>query len=132
MVGAFNIFQAAADLGIEKVVYASSDSSYGFNWRNSFDDIVVPTYLPIDENHPQKPKDAYGLSKKEGEEIAAAFTRKYEMSTISLRISHTRVPEESGDVGIPAYRKDINEKGRTLPPRVYNEAGDITADILLQ
>ncbi|MBA7615660.1 Uronate dehydrogenase [subsurface metagenome] len=126
VIGTFNVLQAASDLGIEKVVYASSDSSYGFNWRNSFDDLLLPAYLPIDENHPQKPKDAYGLSKKVGEEIARAFTRKYGMSTISLRISHTRVPEESHEVGVAAYRKDINEKGRMLPPRVYNEEGNIT------
>lgn len=126
VIGTFNVFQAVADLGIEKVVYASSDSSYGFNWRNSFNDILLPAYLPIDENHPQKPKDAYGLSKKMGEEIARAFTRKYGMTTISLRISHTRVPEESHEVGVEAYRKDINEKDRMLPPHIYNEAGDIT------
>jgi len=126
VIGTFNVFQAAADLGIEKVIYASSDSSYGFNWRNSFDDLLLPGYLPIDENHPQKPKDAYGLSKKVGEEIAEVFTRKYGMSTISLRVSHTRVPEESHEAGVEAYRKDINKKGRMLPPRVYNETGDIT------
>jgi len=125
-IGTFNVFQAASDLGIEKVVYTSSDSSYGFNWRNSFDDILLPAYLPIDENHPQQPKDAYGLSKKVDEEIARAFTRKYGMTTISLRISHTRVPEESHEVGVEAYRKDINEKGRMSPPHVYNEAGDIS------
>jgi nucleoside-diphosphate-sugar epimerase len=83
VIGTFNVFQAASDVGIEKVVYASSDSSYGFNWRNSFEDILLPEYLPIDETHPQKPKDAYGLSKKVGEEIARTFTRKYGVTTIS-------------------------------------------------
>jgi len=126
VIGTFNVFQAAADLDVKKVVHSSSDSSYGFNWRNSLNDILFPAYLPIDENHPQKVKDAYGLSKKIGEEIARTFTRKYKMTTLSLRISHTRVPEESGEVGIGAYRKDIDEKGRMLPPRVYNEAENIT------
>ncbi len=126
VIGTFNVFKAASDSGIEKVVHASSDSSYGFNWRNSFDDILFPRYLPIDEDHPQDPKDAYGLSKKVGEEIARTFARQYGMAAISLRISHTRIPEKPGPVGIEAYKKDIKEKGRMLPPFVYNDAGNIS------
>jgi len=125
-IGTFSVFQAAADLGIKRVIYGSSDSAYGFNWRNSFDDIPIPIYLPVDENHPQEPKDAYGLSKKVGEEIAKTFNRKYGMTTISLRISHVRVPEENNEVGIEAYKKDIKGHGRMLPPRVYNKEGNIT------
>jgi len=126
VIGTFDVFQAASDLGIKNIVSCSSDSSYGFNWRDSFDDILLPVYLPIDENHSQKPKDAYGLSKKIGEEIVRTFTRKYGMTTISLRISHTRIPEKSGDAGIEAYKKDIKEKGTMFQPRVYNKAGNIS------
>jgi len=126
VIGTYNVFQAAADQGVDKVIYASSDSSYGFNWRNSFDDILLPAYLPIDENHPQRPKDAYGLSKLVGEKIAKTFTEKYGMTTISMRISHVRIPEKSGPVGIDAFRKDIKEHGRMLPPRIYNKEGNIT------
>lgn len=31
--GTFNIFQAACDLGIKKIIYASSASVYGYNFR---------------------------------------------------------------------------------------------------
>lgn len=125
-IGTFNVFQAAADLGIKKVIYGSSDSAYGFNWRNSFDDTPIPAYLPVDENHPQEPKDAYGLSKKVGEEIAKTFNKKYGMTTISLRISHVRVAEKNNEVGIEAYKRDIKEHNQMLPPRVYNKEGNIT------
>jgi len=88
--GVFNVHQAAADLGIKKVVHASSDCSYGFcNPKQLF----LPSYLPLDEDHPQKPQDAYGLSKKVGEEIAASFTRRYNMETVAIRIFSAWFPD---------------------------------------
>jgi UDP-glucose 4-epimerase len=36
----------------------------------------VPDYLPIDEDHPLKPEDVYGLSKEIGETIARSYARK--------------------------------------------------------
>jgi len=125
VLGTYNVFQAACDLGITKVIFASSDASYGFHFRNSFDDILLPEYLPIDEDHPQKPKDCYGLSKKISEEIATTFNRKYGITTIGLRISHVRIPEKSGMSGIEAYQKNIKEKGVMIPSLIYNESGDV-------
>ena len=125
-VGTYNVFQAAADRGVARVVYGSSDSSYGFNWRNTLDDRAIPAYLPVDEDHPQEPRDAYGLSKKVGEEIAKTFNLKYGMSAIALRISHVRVAEEGGDAGIDAYRRDMEDRNEMLPPRVYNKEGNVT------
>ena len=37
---------------------------------------MPPCYLPIDEAHPLRPTDAYGLSKQCGERIAEAFSRR--------------------------------------------------------
>jgi len=106
VVGTFNVHQAAADLGIKKVVHASSDSSYGFSFRRQ-GDILFPAYLPLDENHPQRPADPYGLSKKIGEEIAVSFTRRYGMSTIALRICYVWFPEN-----VQEYRPCIKDPER--------------------
>lgn len=80
----FHIFEAAAKLGIKRVVSASSISAFGFPFQHRWSE---PLYIPLDEEHPLLPQDAYGLSKANGEEIAAAYTRRTGDCAISLRIS---------------------------------------------
>lgn len=116
VVGTFNVHQAAADLGVQKVVHASSDSSYGFNFLRE-GDFLLPEYLPIDENHPQRPADPYGLSKKVGEEIARSFSKRYGILTIALRICVVFFPEET-----EFYRPIIEEEKEF---RWYNDARDV-------
>ncbi len=84
IVSQFNVFEAAATLGIRRVVSASSVSALGFPWQYRWSE---PLYLPIDEEHPLLPQDCYGLSKAAGEEIAAAYCRRGAGSAASLRFS---------------------------------------------
>ncbi|HVU66695.1 MAG TPA: NAD(P)-dependent oxidoreductase [Ktedonobacteraceae bacterium] len=81
----FNVFEAANRLNIRRVVSASSFSAFGFPFQHRWSE---PLYLPIDEAHPLLPQDAYGLSKANGEEIAAAYCRRTGGSAVSLRITH--------------------------------------------
>jgi nucleoside-diphosphate-sugar epimerase len=117
IVGTFNVHQAAADLGIEKVVQASSNSSYGFHFRRE-GDVLLPKYLPIDEDHPQEPADPYGLSKKVGEEIAKGFTSRYGLLTIALRICAVILPEPEAVLKF----KEVLKKG---VGRSYNDVRDV-------
>lgn len=80
----FHVYEAAARLGIRRVVSASSVSAYGFPFQHRWS---VPEYLPIDEAHPLLPQDSYGLSKAVGEQIAAAYCRRGAGDAVSLRIS---------------------------------------------
>lgn len=86
----FNVLEAAATLGIRRVVYASSKSVYGYPF---FYNRFAPQYIPIDEGHPQVPQDPYGLSKQVGEVLAEGFTRRANMSIVSLRLSWIQTPE---------------------------------------
>ncbi|WP_028560948.1 NAD-dependent epimerase/dehydratase family protein [Paenibacillus pinihumi] len=88
---AYNILEAAAVLGIRKAVLGSSESSYGFAWAPK---PFSPDYLPLDEEHPQKPQECYGLSKVVGEATAEMFWRRTGMQVISLRFSMITRPEE--------------------------------------
>ncbi|MHB8276676.1 MAG: NAD-dependent epimerase/dehydratase family protein [Candidatus Humimicrobiaceae bacterium] len=128
--GTFNVFKAAHDSGVSKVIYASSDASYGYNFRKSEKDMFLPPYLPVDENFPQKPLDVYGTSKKICEEIAKYFNNKYGITTIGLRISHIRIPissnPEINDISklseleiyrsIEVYQKNLSNFGMMLMP----------------
>lgn len=86
----YNILEAAANLGVKKVVLASSESSYGICFASEF---FEPQYIPIDEEHPQLPEDSYGLSKVVNEVTAQAFHRRTGMQVVSFRLGNILVPE---------------------------------------
>jgi len=80
--GTFNVLEAAGKRDVKKVILASSDSSLGFVFSTHR---FSPEYFPIDEAHPLRPQDPYGLSKLLGEEVCKAASRKYGFATICLR-----------------------------------------------
>ena len=85
--GTFNLFQACADLGIRRIVSASSAQVYGFA-------AAPPEYVPVDEEHPCRPVNCYALSKVAGEQAAAYFTANYGLEILSFRIMGVRRPDE--------------------------------------
>lgn len=86
----YNVLEASSALGVPRVVYASSVSVIGFPF---FQRPVPPEYVPIDEAHPRLPQDAYALSKYVGEELAAGFARRGQLSVVSLRFAWIHTPE---------------------------------------
>src|SRR5262245_65774180 len=89
VVGTFNVHHAAFRLGVKRVVSASSNAIVGWSYSERF----MPDYLPIDEDHPLRPEDVYGLSKEIGETIAQSYSRKG-LKTIMLRHSGVDTPDE--------------------------------------
>jgi UDP-glucose 4-epimerase len=73
LMGTWNVFEAALQNGVRRVVHCSSSSATGVDQTNP---AIPPAYLPIDEAHPTHPTDAYGLSKLCGERVAEAFSRR--------------------------------------------------------
>jgi len=92
----YNIFEASSVLKIPRIIYASSISVTGYPFYSRF---FEPQYLPIDEDHPPAPQDPYGLSKYIGEEIGKSYTRRSDMTVISLRMPWIHTPE--------TFRKEI-------------------------
>lgn len=84
VVSTYNVLKAAADLGVARVVVGSSIAAYGFLYAPRF---WTPEYLPLDEDHPCRPQDPYGLSKLVGEEVARSFAASRPMSIASLRLA---------------------------------------------
>lgn len=68
---AFNVCQSASSTGVGKVVVASSPTVIGYGSPGGW----APSYLPIDEEHPVAPWNAYNLSKLVAEQTMAAFAR---------------------------------------------------------
>ena len=57
----FNVMMAAAEHRVRRVVFSSS--AFGMGWAHD-PSAFVPLYLPLDEDHPMMPFEAYGLSKQ--------------------------------------------------------------------
>ncbi len=90
-VGTFNVHEAARMLGITKIVSTGSEAAYGFFFKiRDF----LPLYLPLDEKHPLRPQDCYGLSKKVGEDIAQSYAEAYGMDTPVIRPPWIVSPED--------------------------------------
>jgi nucleoside-diphosphate-sugar epimerase len=98
VMSAFNVLEAASTLGIGRVVYASSVSVLGFPF---FEQPFAPDFVPIDEKHPLLPQDAYGLSKRIGEELADGFSRRGRLSVISLRFPWIHTPRTFAEQVLP-------------------------------
>ena len=90
VISTYNVFEAAAILGIERLIYASSISVIGYPFYERF---FEPEYVPIDEEHPSAPQDPYGLSKYLGEEIGRSFVRRTDMTVFCLRLPWIHTPE---------------------------------------
>lgn len=90
-VGAFNVHEAAQKLGITHVISTSSEAAYGFFFRLHD---VLPASLPLEETHPLRPHDVYGLSKKVAEVIAQRYTDAYGMTTSVIRPPWIVSPED--------------------------------------
>ncbi|QBI56625.1 NAD-dependent epimerase/dehydratase family protein [Streptomonospora litoralis] len=65
----FNVCQAAFDLGVGTVLAASSPTVMGYTNPAGWS----PVYLPLDEEHPVGPWDAYTLSKATAEQVVTGF-----------------------------------------------------------
>jgi UDP-glucose 4-epimerase len=87
--GTWNLFEASRQCGVRRVVHCSSSSVLGLDHTNRH---MPPCYLPIDEAHPTRPSDAYGLSKLCGERIAEAYARRG-MEVIVIRPCFVAFPD---------------------------------------
>jgi nucleoside-diphosphate-sugar epimerase len=81
--GSFNVYRAAADEGIRRIVSASSINAFGFNYGTQAFPVL---YFPVDEEHPTFTTDPYSFSKQVLEETAAYFWRREGISSVCLRL----------------------------------------------
>ncbi|WP_249522153.1 NAD-dependent epimerase/dehydratase family protein [Modestobacter marinus] len=70
---AYNVLQAAVDSGVGTVVTASSPTVMGYGSPAGW----APRCLPLDEDHPARPWNAYGLSKLAAEQTMRMFAAQH-------------------------------------------------------
>lgn len=79
-----NVLAAAEAAGVRKLVCGSSLAVYGFYYPTT---AVRPNYLPVDEEHPLRPQDPYGLTKLIGEKLCDAMNQRNGAQIASLRLA---------------------------------------------
>lgn len=83
---AMHVLEASESLGLESVCLASSINALGAEHQQRPADV---RYLPVDEDHPATPDDAYGIAKHAMEGTADGFGRRPDSD---LTIASVRFP----------------------------------------
>ena len=98
----YHVLEAATRLGIPKVVFASSETTYGICFAQGE---RRPLYVPVDEEHPTVPEDSYAMSKVAGEVTARSFQARTGSDVYGLRINNVIEPDEYAEL-FPPFLED--------------------------
>ena len=88
----FNVFHAAANSGVKRVVWASSETTLGLPFGATKG--RAPRYAPIDEDHYPVPTTTYALSKVASETIAREISKWSGTAFVALRFSNIMDPQD--------------------------------------
>ena len=106
----YNVLEAATRLGIRKVVFASSETTYGICFAQGE---RRPLYVPVDEEHPTVPEDSYAMSKVANEVTARSFQARTAADIYGLRINNVIEPHEYAEK-FPDFLADPSLRRRNV------------------
>ncbi|MFC7492544.1 MULTISPECIES: NAD-dependent epimerase/dehydratase family protein [unclassified Knoellia] len=106
----YNVLEAATRLGIRKIVFASSETTYGICFAQGK---RRPDYVPVDEEHPTVPEDSYAMSKVAGEVTARSFQARTGADIYGLRINNVIEPHEYAGM-FPDFLEDPTLRRRNI------------------
>ena len=105
MIGTYNVFEAAREAGVQRVVFGSSgatqkqyevDEPYKAMVEARFDDIPDPRPL-VDHNSPSRPGDIYGVAKLTGEHLGRYYSEVQGISVICIRLGRVTAGDKPVD-----------------------------------
>ena len=105
--GTMNVVASCHNIGVKKLVYASSSSVFG-----------DPVKTPMDEDHPTNPNNPYGASKLAGEKYCTSFAKAYGMDVTCLRYFSVYGPRGRPDQVLYSFAE---KAARGEPPTVYGD-----------
>jgi nucleoside-diphosphate-sugar epimerase len=106
----YNVLEAATRLGVRKVIFASSETTYGVCFAQGE---RRPLYVPVDEEHPTVPEDSYAMSKVANEVTARSFQARTGADIYGLRINNVIEPHEYAEM-FPPFLQDPALRRRNL------------------
>lgn len=118
-ISTYNVIESALKLGIRKVIFASSETTYGICFAAGE---MQPAYVPVDEDHPTVPHDSYALSKVCNEATGRSLQARSGADIYGLRINNVIEPHEYAE-NFPAYVADASLRRRNI--FAYIDARDL-------
>ena len=91
--GLQNLLECARRVEVDRFVQASSISALEWYPGTKFN---PPDYMPVDENHPCRPKDIYSTTKRMQEELALTYYHQYNVPATVLRLTAVIGPHGQG------------------------------------
>jgi nucleoside-diphosphate-sugar epimerase len=89
VMGTYYLAEACRELGVKRIVMAGSD----WGVAKSDEKVSLPDFLPVDETHPCRPNDEYGLSKVVDEQILEMYARVHGIRSAVLRMTSVWDPQ---------------------------------------
>src|SRR3712207_2599315 len=117
MVGTNNVFAAAADLGVRRVVFASSASVYG-----------DPKKLPMHEDDQLNPLTPYCIAKLAGEHLADFYARRSSLTWIGLRFFNVYGPGQKPTAYYTSVINHFVKRLRAGEPPIIDGKGEQSMD----
>ncbi|TQK72242.1 MULTISPECIES: NAD-dependent epimerase/dehydratase family protein [unclassified Nocardioides] len=119
MMGNFNVFAAAADHGVKRVVYCSSASVYG-----------DPEKLPMHEDDVLNPQTPYCISKRAGEDLLGFFQRERGLSWVALRFFNVYGPGQKTQAYYTSVINHFVNRVRNGEPPIIDGKGEQSMDFI--
>ncbi|MBB5854321.1 NAD-dependent epimerase/dehydratase family protein [Amycolatopsis umgeniensis] len=119
MVGNHNVFAAAADEGVERVVFASTASVYG-----------EPKRLPMHEDDKLTPLTPYCISKRAGEDMLGFYERTKGLSWNALRFFNVYGPGQKIEAYYTSVINHFIQRLRAGQPPIIDGRGDQSMDFV--
>ena len=105
VIAPFNVLEAMKAAGVTRLIQASSICAYGAIFHAG---PLQPVYLPIDEDHPLRPEDAYGMSKLIDEVMIRSYVDRLGWAACCLRFATVWIPEADFPF-TPKFVRSIND-----------------------
>ena len=126
VMGLVNILEAARALDVQRVVFTSAKGVYG----PVTGEYGSPTWKPISEDLPAKPKRIYDSAKFMGENVCAYYNDNMGIETVSLRFASTYGPGKTARHGPMAVMSRIVENPANGLPFKLEQGGDDKDDFI--
>lgn len=119
VIGNNNVFSAAANLGVKRLVYASSASVYG-----------DPETLPMREDGPLSPLTPYCISKLAGEHLLRFYGRQSGLSWNALRFFNVYGPGQKTSAYYTSVINHFISRLKAGQPPIIDGKGDQSMDFV--
>lgn len=119
MIGNHNVFAAAADEGVRRLVFASTASVYG-----------DPKKLPMHEDDPLDPLTPYCISKRAGEDLLRFYQRQHGLSWNALRFFNVYGPGQKIEAYYTSVINHFIQRLRNGQPPIIDGKGEQSMDFI--